>query len=108
MLAVLSGEGKVPIARYATYGSEEVARNATEALGDRHRACLLSNHGAITVGASLGEAYSRTEVLEEMAELYYLAKVAGEPVILTPEQMAEVAAKIHDYGQFKPSPSERA
>ena len=44
----------------------------------------------------MSEAYSRTEVLEEMAEPYYRAKLAGEPVILTPEQMAEVAAnKIH-------------
>jgi hypothetical protein len=38
-----------------------------------------------------------------MAELYYRAKLAGEPVILSPEQMAEVAAKIHDYGQSKNS-----
>jgi hypothetical protein len=27
-------------------------------------------------------------------------------VLLTPEQMAEVSAKIHDYGQSKPSPAE--
>jgi L-fuculose-phosphate aldolase len=32
MLAVLSDEGRVPIARYATYGTEELARNASEAL----------------------------------------------------------------------------
>ena len=106
MLALLSDEGRVPVARYATYGTEDLASNASEVLGDSHWACLLSNHGTIAVGASLSEAYSRTEVLEEMAELYYRAKLAGEPVILTPEQMAEVAAKIHDYGQSKPSPSE--
>jgi L-fuculose-phosphate aldolase len=80
MLAVLSDEGRVPIAEYATYGTEELARNASEVLG--------------------------TELLEEMAEIYYRARVAGEPVLLTPEQMAEVSAKIHDYGQSKPSPAE--
>jgi L-fuculose-phosphate aldolase len=37
-----------------------------------------------------------------MAELYYSARTAGEPIILTPKQMSEVAAKIHDYGQHKP------
>ena len=105
MLAVLSDEGRVPVARYATYGTEELARNAARALGDSHRACLLRNHGTIAVGASAGEAYSRTELLEEMAEIYYRARAAGEPVILTPEQMAEVSAKIHDYGQSKPSSS---
>jgi L-fuculose-phosphate aldolase len=103
MLAVLSDEGTVPIARYATYGTEELARNAARALGDSHRACLLRNHGTIAVGASVSEAYSRTELMEEMAEVYYRARLAGEPVLLTPEQLAEVSAKIHDYGQSKPA-----
>jgi L-fuculose-phosphate aldolase len=106
MLAVLSDEGRVPVARYATYGTEELARNASKSLGDLHQACLLRNHGTITVGASVSEAYSRTELLEEMAEVYYRARMAGEPVLLTSEQLAEVLAKIHDYGQSKPSPAE--
>jgi L-fuculose-phosphate aldolase len=106
MLAVLSDDGRVPIARYATYGTEDLARNAARALGGSHGACLLRNHGTIAVGASVSQAYSRTELLEEMAEIFYRAKLAGEPVILTPEQMAEVSAKIHDYGQSKPSPAE--
>ena len=105
MLAALSDEGRVPLARYATYGTEELARNASEALGGSHGACLLSNHGTIAVGASVSEAYSRTELLEEMAELYYRARLAGEPVLLTPDQLAEVSAKIHDYGQSKPPPA---
>ena len=54
----------------------------------------------------MSEAYSRTELLEEMAEVYYRARLAGEPVLLTPEQLAEVSLKIHDYGQSKPSPTE--
>lgn len=103
MLAALSDEGRIPVARYATYGTEELAGNAVRALGDDHRACLLRNHGTISVGSSIAEAFSRTELLEQMAELYFRARTAGEPVILSPEQMAEVAAKIHDYGQSKPT-----
>jgi L-fuculose-phosphate aldolase len=103
MLAVLSEEGRVPVARYATYGTEELARNASEVLGSSHAACLLRNHGTIAVGASVSEAYSRTELLEEMAEIYYRTKIAGEPMLLTPEQVAEVAAKIASYGQSKPT-----
>jgi L-fuculose-phosphate aldolase len=106
MLAALSDDGRIPVARYATYGTEELARNAAQALGSTHRACLLRNHGTIAVGASVSEAYSRTELLEEMAEIFYRARVAGEPVLLTTEQLAEVSAKIHDYGQSKPSPAE--
>ena len=102
MLAVLSDEGRVPLAPYATYGTRELAENAVAALGSSHRACLLRNHGTIAVGASPEEAYSRTELLEEMAGLYYHTRLAGEPVLLGPEQMAEVSARIHDYGQSKP------
>jgi L-fuculose-phosphate aldolase len=102
MLASLSDEGRVPVARYATYGTEELARSAAQALGRAHRACLLRNHGTISVGATVSEAYSRTELLEQMAEIYYRARAAGEPVVLSADEMAEVAAKIHDYGQSKP------
>ncbi len=106
MLANLSDEARVPLAPYATYGTEELAANAAEALGEDHRACLLSNHGTIAVGESPSEALSRTELLEQMAELYYRSRTAGDPVILTPDQIAEVASKIHDYGQTKPTSSD--
>ena len=102
MLASLSEEGRVPVARYATYGTEELARSAARALGRAHRACLLRNHGTISVGATVSEAYSRTELLEQMAEIYYRARAAGEPVVLSADERTEVAAKIHDYGQSKP------
>src|SRR3712207_1036339 len=43
MLASLSDEGRVPVASYATYGTEELARSAAQALGRAHRMCLLRN-----------------------------------------------------------------
>lgn len=42
-------------------------------------------------------------MLEEMAEIYYRTRIAGEPVLLSPEQVEEVAAKISGYGQTKPA-----
>ena len=106
MLAVLSDEGRVPVAQYATYGTEELARNAAQAVGDSHRTCLLRNHGTIVIGLSVSKAYSRAELLEEMAEVCYHARLAGEPVLLTAAQLAEVSGKVYDYGQSKPSPAE--
>ena len=103
MLVVLSKEGRVPLAPYATYGTEELARNASDALGEAHGACLLQNHGTITVAEGPGEAYSRTEILEEMAELYYRTRLAGGPLLLTEEQISEVAAKFAGYGQPRAS-----
>ncbi len=80
-----------------------MAGYAGEALGEMHNACLLQNHGTITVGESADEAFSRTVVLEEMAEIYYRARLDGEPVLLSPEQVEDVAAKIANYGQAKPA-----
>ena len=103
MLTTLSEDGAIPLAPYTTYGTEKLAAYAAEALGETRNACLLQNHGTITVGKSPEEAFSRTVVLEEMAEVYYRARVAGEPVLLTPEQVEEVAAKISGYGQTRPA-----
>lgn len=105
MLTVLSDEGRVPLAPYTLYGTEELARHVAETLGERHTACLLQNHGTITVGDSPDQAYARTEILEEMAELYYRARVAGEPVLLDPQQVSEVAEKIAGYGKAKSADS---
>jgi L-fuculose-phosphate aldolase len=103
MLAALSSEGRVPLAPYATYGTEELARYAANALEDSHHACLLRNHGTIAVGGTASDAYSRTEILEEMAEVYYRARLAGEPVLLTPEQINEASTKLSSYGRPRPS-----
>jgi hypothetical protein len=38
-----------------------------------------------------------------MAEVYYRARLAGEPVLLTAEQIEEVSVKMSSYGRSKPS-----
>jgi L-fuculose-phosphate aldolase len=106
MLTTLSGDGRIPLAPYTTYGTEELAGYVSEALGESRNACLLQNHGTITVGENPEEAFSRTVVLEEMAEIYYKASIAGKPVLLSAQEVEEVAAKISGYGQTRPMPSE--
>src|SRR5215203_3206564 len=101
MLTTLAEDATIPLAPYTTYGTERLAAYAAEALGESRNACLLQNHGTITVGRGAEEAFSRTVVLEEMAEVYYRTRVVGEPVLLTPEQVEEVADKISGYGQTK-------
>ena len=107
MLTTLGPDGRIPLAPYTLYGTEELADHAANALGGSHYACLLRTHGTIAVGESAEKAFSRTVVLEEMAEVYYRARLAGEPILLTPEEVDEVAAKITTgYGQPKSLPDE--
>ncbi|MFD3312682.1 class II aldolase/adducin family protein [Streptomyces sp. NPDC058694] len=92
--------GPVRVAPYATYGTEKLAENMLRALRDR-TACLLQNHGTLTYGATLLQAYDRTAQLEWMCRLWLTASsLPGHtPTLLTREQVTEVAERLEGYGQ---------
>lgn len=58
--------GTVPIATYATPGTEEVPESIAPYC-KTHNAVLLANHGALTWGRDIIEAYYRLESLEHYA-----------------------------------------
>jgi L-fuculose-phosphate aldolase len=96
-LVAYSGK-KVPLASYATFGSEQLARNVAEAIGDNN-AVLMESHGVVTVGATLAKAFEAAEIIEYVARVYYLAKNLGEPTILSDEEMKKVIEKFKGYGR---------
>jgi L-fuculose-phosphate aldolase len=89
---------KVPLAPYATFGTKELARDVSEAMGD-HNAVLMANHGVLTVGTDIKSAFNTAEVIEYTARLYYQARCIGKPVILTDSEMETVIEKFKTYGQ---------
>lgn len=89
---------KVPLAPYATFGTPELARAVTGTIGDSN-AVLLANHGLVAVGGTLPAAFNVAEEIELVARIYYQALVAGEPKILSREQVGEVMEKFKGYGQ---------
>jgi L-fuculose-phosphate aldolase len=78
---VIVGLGKVPLAPYATPGTREVCI-ALESLISCHDAILLRNHGVVTCGGSLQEAYFRLETVEQFSRIMLVAKVLGGPLKL--------------------------
>ncbi|MFI1256545.1 class II aldolase/adducin family protein [Streptomyces netropsis] len=92
--------GPVRVAPYALYGTEELAGHLLDALDGRTGA-LLRNHGTVTYGSTLDQAYDRTAQLEWMCRLWLTAAtVPGHtPTLLTGAQVAEVAEKLRGYGQ---------
>jgi L-fuculose-phosphate aldolase len=96
MVAAFGG-AEVRCARYATFGTADLAASAVEALQDR-TACLLANHGMIAVGGTLEAAFQNTVKLETLARQYLTALQAGEPVLLSAEEMARVGARYGNYG----------
>jgi len=72
---------KVPLASYATFGTQALSDNILSVLG-YYKACLLENHGLVTMGATLDEAFDIAEELELVSQIYIQAKAIGEPKIL--------------------------
>ncbi|HEY1820455.1 MAG TPA: class II aldolase/adducin family protein [Trebonia sp.] len=90
--AITALGGPVRVAPYARFGSAALAAGALAAL-DGRSAVILANHGAVTHGRDLAQAYERALLLEWLAGVYRLARSYGEPAILSPEQLDEVAAE---------------
>jgi L-fuculose-phosphate aldolase len=96
MIAV-SGGDTIPCAPYATFGTEELSRNAVAALADR-TACLLANHGMIAIGPSLAKAVWLATEVETLARQYFNTLLIGGPNILPPDEIARVIGKFAGYG----------
>ncbi|KAF0820724.1 MULTISPECIES: class II aldolase/adducin family protein [unclassified Cytobacillus] len=82
--------GKVPVAPYATPGTQEVPDSIAPYCRD-YNAVLLANHGALTWGRDITEAYFRMESLEHYAlMLMYSGHIIQKSNELSTEQIAEL------------------
>ena len=90
----------VRCAKYATYGSVELAENALKSMEGRN-AVLLANHGLLAGGKDLAGAFNTTEEVEYVAELYCRTMAIGKPVILGEDEMEHMIEKFKTYGQVK-------
>ncbi len=68
--------GSVPVAPFGLPGSEEVPDSIVPYL-PYHDTILLANHGALTVGVDLTQAYYRMETLEHYAKTALTARLLG-------------------------------
>jgi L-fuculose-phosphate aldolase len=90
--AITALGGPVRVAPYVRFGSAGLAAAAVEAL-DGRSAVILRNHGAVSYGRDLAQAYERALLLEWLARAYRLALSYGEPVTLSAAELDEVAAE---------------
>jgi L-fuculose-phosphate aldolase len=86
------------------FGSQELSDLALDAMKDR-KACLLGNHGMISVGKDLHTALALAVEVESLCEHYWTSLQLGKPNILSPKQMSEVLEKFKNYGQLHNSAS---
>lgn len=70
-----------PVAEYALLGTQQLADNCIAAM-QQNSAVLMANHGVLTRGHNLQEAFIAAEIVEKTAKVYILSKQLGTPIIL--------------------------
>ena len=99
MIAVTGGK-EIPCAQYAMFGTQELSNNILKSLG-KQKACLMSNHGLITVGNNLKEAVDIAEEVEHLSKMYVIANMPRKPHLLSDEEMDDVLKRFQSYGVWK-------
>jgi len=81
--------GPVPLVPFGMPGTPELGRRIVPYIEDpRHQALLLANHGAVTMGRTLDEAWIRMETLEHGARIILAARRIGQPQPLRPDAIS--------------------
>jgi L-fuculose-phosphate aldolase len=96
MVGVMGGN-TLRCARYATFGTQALSDAAIEALQDR-KACLLGQHGQISLGKDLDAALWMAVEVETLARMYIQACALGEPPVLPDDEMERVIAQMTRMG----------
>ncbi len=97
-MVAAAGSDAIPLADYATFGSQELSTANLQALSGA-TACLLANHGQLATGRDLPTALKLAELVEEQAHCYWGTLCIGGPVILDKQEMASVHKAFERYGQ---------
>jgi L-fuculose-phosphate aldolase len=91
---VIISIGEIPLVPFGASGTEELYKNLMPFLTG-HQAFLLANHGALTVGTDVFNAYYRMETLEHYAQILFIAKQLGNVNTLNEENI-EVLTALRD------------
>lgn len=89
--------GCVPIAEYGTPSTNEIP-DAVEKYLENYDAVLLENHGALSYGDSLMNAYFKMEGLEFYAQLLFISRQLGGPKELSDDKVQTLYNLRANYG----------
>ncbi len=96
--------GEPGLAPYARPGSEALARSVADTFRRGHSCVILENHGAVTVGRTLTEAFQRFETFEFTAKIAIKAGFLGEAKPLDDARLALPEKHLVPPPSFRPGP----
>lgn len=97
-MIAITGSNEIPVATYATFGTDNLARAVVDSLEGR-LACLLANHGQIALGCSLQQALKVAVEVEELSAIFWGSLAIGGGHCLSDTEMDEVKVAFSGYGQ---------
>ena len=96
--------GQAGFAPYELPGSDALGERVAESFEAGYNCVILENHGVVTAGANLQEAFHRFETLEFVAKTLIKAKLlGGDTHFLSDEDMALEAQRPTTFEQFDPA-----
>lgn len=95
--------GSVPIAEYATPSTQELP-DAVKRYITAHDGLLLANHGALTCGQGLMNAYYKMETMEHFAQITLVARQLGRENLISREEVDRLQGLRDFYGIKSPAP----
>jgi L-fuculose-phosphate aldolase len=102
---VVLGLGSIPLARYGTPGTPELTDALAPLIPD-HDAILMANHGVVTFGSSLENAYMKMETVEHFARIALVTHLLGHEQPLGEKEVEKLVAVRDRYnGGGKPAPA---
>jgi len=83
--------GSVPLAKYACPGSADLS-DSLRPLVAHHNAILMANHGVVTYGDSIEQAFMHMETVEHFAKIALVARAIGTPQPIAPDEVRRLEA----------------
>ncbi|MBI3948987.1 MAG: class II aldolase/adducin family protein [Acidobacteria bacterium] len=96
--------GCIPLAEYGTPTTTELAQAITPYV-PHYDALLLANHGALTCGSDLENAYFKMETLEHFARVSLVARLVGGEKPLAPDAVEKLFRIREQAGFTSPTPT---
>jgi len=86
---VVIGLGSIPLAKYGTPGTTELC-DSLKPLISQYDAILMANHGVVSYGETLNEAYMKMETVEHFAQIALVAHFLGRTKPLGDEALEKL------------------
>jgi L-fuculose-phosphate aldolase len=100
---VITTLGSIPIAEYGTPSTAELPEAVRKYI-KAHDGLLLANHGAVTCGPNVMQAYYKMETIEHFAKISLVARLLGREHLISRDEVERLQGLRGFYGIPAPAP----